>query len=381
MLQRQDVSMQQSIRFSRDNSGFQRTLNQRVHQYFKEKGISRHGGMPMRFKTFVMFGLYFTPIVLIISGVVTNGWLGLLCALCAGIGLAGIGLSVMHDACHGSYSSKDWENKLFSYSLNMLGASSFNWKIQHNVLHHSFTNVLDHDEDIDNRGLFRFSPHAPFKPIHRWQYLYAWPFYSLMTIFWVLVKDFARFNRYQKTGLVKQVKANYIKELAIMWFTKLFYISYALVLPMVFSPFSVGQVILGFLVAHLAAGFLLALVFQPAHVAEEAEFVQPGEGGELPYGFAEHQVRTTRNFANENRLFSWYAGGLNFQIEHHLFPHVCHVHYRNLAPIVKQTAEEFGIPYHATPGVWKALVTHGRHLKNLGAPNPAVTSTPVMAGH
>jgi linoleoyl-CoA desaturase len=204
-----------------------------------------------------------------------------------------------------------------------------------------------------------------------------------MTLFWVLLKDYFRFAKYDKEGLIKQVNGSKTKELIILIFTKVWILVYSFGLPLIFTDFSFGQIVLGFLTAHLIAGFLLALVFQPAHVSDETAFVAIPENGELPYSFAEHQIRTTRNFANENRLFSWYAGGLNYQIEHHLFPHICHIHYRKIAPIVRKTAEEFGLPYENTPTVWEALVTHGRHLRNLGRitqiPQESVVQTATMA--
>lgn len=374
--------MEANLRFSKEGMGFQRELNKRVHQYFKENNLSKNGGWAMRGKTMVMFMLYLTPYVLLLTGVIQSGWLALLASAVIGIGLAGIGLSVMHDACHGAYSSNPKENDWVGYSLNFLGASSFNWKIQHNVLHHSYTNVIEHDEDIDNRGLFRFTPYAPLKAIHRYQHIYAWPFYSLMTLFWVLLKDFFRFAKYDKEGLIKQVNGSKPKELAILIATKVWNLVFSFGLPLMFTDFTFGQILLGFLTAHLIAGFLLALVFQPAHVSDEISFIAVPENGELPFSFAEHQIRTTRNFANENRWFSWYAGGLNFQIEHHLFPHICHIHYRKISPIVRQTAQEFGLPYENTPSIWQALVTHTKHLKNLGRlpeiPNEASVHTAGM---
>jgi len=358
--------MEANLRFSKEGTGFHRELNKRIHLYFKENNISKNGGWAMRGKTFVMFLLYLTPYTLILTGVINSPWLAWLVSAVIGIGLAGIGLSVMHDACHGAYSSNQKENNFMGYSLNFLGACSFNWKIQHNVLHHSYTNIAEHDEDIDNRGLFRFTPYAPLKPIHKFQHWYAWPVYSIMTLFWILLKDFLRFSKYDKEGLIAQVKGNKTKELGILILTKIWILFFSFGLPLIFTDFSFAQILLGFVTAHLIAGFLLALVFQPAHVSDEISFIAIPENGELPYSFAEHQIRTTRNFANGNRWFSWYAGGLNFQIEHHLFPHICHIHYRKLAPIVRETAQEFGLPYENTPTIWQALLTHGRHLKNLG---------------
>lgn len=328
----------------------------------------------MVFKTLMMFTLYFTPFVLLLSGISTNPLIVIGLYFVMGLGLAGIGLSVMHDACHHAYSRKKWVNDLLSYSLNMLGASSFNWKVQHNVLHHTFTNVHEVDEDIASRGILRLTPEAPGKKIHRYQYIYAWFLYGLMTLVWVFIKDFDRLQRYRKNGLIRQVKGSYTKELAILILTKVFYVSYIFGLPLLLTDIPWYWLLTGFLLMHYVAGFILAIIFQPAHVTTETSFPMPDDEGKLENVFAVHQILTTANFARESRLFSWYVGGLNYQVEHHLFPTICHIHYRKLSRIVEETAKEFGYPYHSVPTFKDALVQHGRHLKAMGRPEtfPAV---------
>src|SRR5690606_26213854 len=261
-----------------------------------------------------------------------------------GIAIAGIGLSVMHDANHGAYSNKKWVNNLFGYALNLIGGNAFNWKIQHNVLHHTYTNIHDVDEDISPRGVLRMTPHSDWKFFHRFQHLYAWVIYGLMTIVWVLAKDFARINKYHKDGLFKKQRASFRQEWIILIATKVLYVAYVFVLPVIILPLAWWQILIGILMMHYIAGFILAIIFQPAHVSEGTEYPLPDENGSMENNWAIHQLLTTTNFANNSRAFSWYVGGLNFQVEHHLFPNICHVHYRNISPIVKQTAEEFGIP-------------------------------------
>jgi linoleoyl-CoA desaturase len=354
------------LRFAVGRRDFVATLNKRVNEYFRANSISRQCNTEMVFKTIVMFLAYFAPYVLIITGLVSETVPLMFCMLLMSLGIAGIGLSVMHDANHGAYSSKVWLNNFLGYSLNMIGANAFNWKIQHNVLHHSFTNVHDEDEDISPRGVLRLSPHSKWRKVHRYQFAYAWFAYGLMTIVWLLTKDFARLAHYNKMGLVKKQKANIFKEWVILISTKLFYVGYMIVIPALVTPFFWWQILVGILMMHYLAGFILAIIFQPAHVVEGTEYPVPDKTNTLENDWAVHQLLTTSNFANKSRWFSWYVGGLNFQIEHHLFPNVCHVHYRDIAGIVRQTANDFGLPYNSSGTFLDALASHTRLLKQLG---------------
>lgn len=354
------------IRFSSARADFFTTLNQRVNEYFKSQNISRYANREMKIKTVAMFSIYFVPYFLMMSGVITNIWVMLGMCLVMGLGLAGIGLSVMHDANHGGYSNKSWVNNLLGFSLNLVGGNAFNWKVQHNVLHHTYTNIHDVDEDISPRGILRMTPYGPWKAMHRFQHLYAWFFYGLLTLVWVVVKDFVRIVRYQRDGMLKKQKASVAREWMILLASKAVYVGYVMVLPALLLPVTWWQVGIGFVAMHYVGGFILAIIFQPAHVIDGTEYPMPDDDGKMENSWAIHQLLTTTNFANNNRILNWYVGGLNFQVEHHLFPNICHVHYRKLAPIVKYTAEEFGVPYKSEPTFIGALISHAKLLKELG---------------
>ncbi len=360
------MSQFKPLRFSRSHLGFHNELNQRVNEHFKSRKLCKHADWRMKIKTIFMLSLYSLPYFVMISGVVKSSWgmLGL-CVL-MGLGLAGIGLSVMHDACHGAYSKNPAVNKWLGYTLNLMGATAFNWKIQHNVLHHTYTNVHEHDEDVSQRGLFRLNPHADWKPFHRFQFLYAWFFYGFMTFAWVFIKDITRLKKYQENGLVDRVKGSSKEEWTILAVTKVLYLIYALLIPALVLPYSFLQIFLGFFIVHYIAGFILAIVFQPAHVTSDSVFPMPDEDLTLENNFTIHQILTTKNFANNSTWFSWYVGGLNFQIEHHLFPNICHVHYKDIAPIVKATAQEYGLPYYEEKTFAKAVREHGMSLYRFG---------------
>ncbi len=356
----------QTIKFATTYRDFVATLNKRVNGYFTDHNISRHANPEMVIKTIVMFILYIIPYLLIVTTTVTNiaGLIGLVVIM--GFGLAGIGLSVMHDANHGAYSEKAWVNTVIGYSLNFVGANVFNWKIQHNVLHHSYTNVHEEDEDISPRGALRMSPHSKWIGIHRYQFIYAWLLYGLMTIVWMVAKDFMRLVRYHKNGLAKKHKASIVREWVILIVTKIFYVGYIFIIPVIFTPLAWWQILIGIFMMHYLAGFMLAIIFQPAHVIEGSEFPLLDKNRMLENNWAVHQLLTTTNFGNNSRWFTWYVGGLNFQIEHHLFPTICHVHYRKISRIVKETALEFGLPYKSVKTFMGALNSHAKLLKQLG---------------
>jgi len=354
------------IRFQNsEQADFVKVLRKRVDNYFKTNKLRKTGGLSLKVKAVVMLSIYTVPYFLMLFGVVTNLWAMLGLCVIMGLGMAGIGFSVMHDANHGSFSSKKWLNKFLGFSINFLGGNVNNWKAQHNLLHHSYTNIEGYDEDIDPGGLLRFSPHAEKKKFHRFQFIYAWFFYGLMTIAWTFKKDFIDVYRYEKLGLLKQLKTNAKREFWLILGTRVFYFIYMLVVPMLLIEASWWQILIGFFTVHYVAGFVLAIIFQLAHVMEDTDFPMPEEGS-VSNQWAVHQLQTTLNFARENKILSWFIGGLNFQVEHHLFPNISHVHYPKIAPIVESTAREFGYPYFVENSFRKAVSSHARMLYQLG---------------
>lgn len=355
------------LRFDNTKRQFYTEVRKRVDAYFKEHGISKHGNWNMYLKTAFMFALYFVPYFLLVFNVFDSKWLWFLMSVLMGLGMAGIGLCVMHDANHGSYSKNTTLNKVIGFfSLNVLGGHAVNWRIQHNVIHHTYTNVHEHDEDIAPPGFMRFEPHSKIKWIHKLQFVYAWFFYGMMTLMWTITKDFRQLIRYNKQGHLKAAGTSFKKELTILIASKVFYWSYMLVPFFLTKEMTFLNWLIGFVTLHYIAGLSLALIFQPAHVVEETEFPLPCEKGNLENHWAEHQMRTTMNFGNGDPVFSWLVGGLNFQVEHHLFPTICHIHYPKISQILKQTAQEFNVPYNAKKTFVGALWSHQVMLWKLG---------------
>ncbi|MEM0996414.1 MAG: acyl-CoA desaturase [Bacteroidota bacterium] len=358
----------------RKDREFYNTLRTRVNQYFETADVSKFGNSGTVVKMIVLLLLYFVPYLLTVSGLITAP--GLVWALWAvmGIGMAGIGMGIMHDANHGSFSKNKKTNNFLGLTLNLLGGNATLWKLQHNVLHHTYTNIDGVDEDIHGRGILRFSPHQELRAIHRFQHIYAWFFYSILTLNWVLQSDYSRVFRYRKLGLIKS-DAELRKEFISVVLWKIVYWGYALVLPLLVVPVAPWVIVVSFLTMHLVAGFTLSIIFQTAHVMTTADFPIPAEGS-VDNNWAVHQLETTSNYAPNSRVLAWFIGGLNYQIEHHLFAHVSHVHYPEISKIVKHTAEEYGIPYRSYRTFWAALRDHGRMLRQLGT-TPRVTPSTV----
>lgn len=363
---------QQPLKFSRkDPKHFFQTLRKRVNAYFEENDIKKTGNWRMYIKSIVMLSLYIVPFVLILT-LSLPVWTMLLLYAVMGFGMSGIGLSIMHDANHGAYSSKKWINSIMGKSINIAGASDFTWKIQHNVLHHTYTNIYEMDEDIHDKPFLRLSPFGKYKDYHRFQHIYAMVLYSLATLSWVSIKDFRQLINYNKTGLTVKSGFNPKHETIRLIISKIAYYAYIIALPILLGV-SWWVVLLGFVIMHLICGLLITVIFQLAHVVEGPSHHEPSPTGTMENTWAIHQLNTTANFAKNNRAVSWFIGGLNYQIEHHLFPHICHVHYRKISKIVKETAKEFDLPYYENKWFFGAVASHLRVLREFGK-RPIATS-------
>ncbi|WP_255443976.1 acyl-CoA desaturase [Robiginitalea sp. SC105] len=322
-----------------------------------------------------MLSLFLVPLILINLGVADTPWKLFLLYITSGLGMAGIGMGIMHDAIHGSYSRNRTVNRYLGYTMNLVGASSSVWRIQHNVLHHTYPNIDGADDDLNAPFFLRFSPNAKRYWLHRFQFLYAWFFYCLSTISWITTKDFVRLNRYKKMGFISRGK-EFRKELLKLVLWKVAYYTFALVLPLIFVPLAPWIVVLAFIGMHLMTGVMISTVFQVAHIMPSLEFPLPDENAVISGDWALHQLATTTNFAPKSRLFSWLIGGLNYQVEHHLFPNICHVHYRQLSRIVAKTAREFDMPYHSHNTFGGAVWNHIKMLYSLGKENGVTDNLP-----
>lgn len=357
---------------NRNAAAFLREVRAGVDAHFAATGRSKHATRGMRIKTAVFFAAVFVPYGLIIANLIPRGAM-LALTVVMGIGIAGIGFCVSHDALHGAYSPRRGVNAALGLSFDLLGASSYLWKITHNVIHHTYTNIEGADEDINFAPFLRFSPHGEYHWFHRFQHWYALASYSVSTLFWVFVKDYKQLLQ-RDLGPYRD-KHHPPAQVARLLAAKAFYYTWAIVIPLLVVHVTWWQFAIGFLTMHLVAGTILGIVFQLAHVVEDTQFPLPADDGAMADNWAVHEMLTTANFATRNRLLTWYVGGLNHQIEHHLCPYVCSVHYPAIRAIVQRAAANYALPYHEQPTLRSAIASHLRTLKSFGR-QPIVAVTP-----
>jgi linoleoyl-CoA desaturase len=351
------------VTFNNKNSHFYTALKSKVDHYFSSRQLRKTGNWKLYIKSGTLIPAAALIYVSVLGFTLPAAISVLLCGI-LGFVLASVGFNVMHDACHGSYSSKSWVNDAMGLSLNALGGNAFIWKFKHNVIHHTYTNVDGIDDDIAKSPIMRQCSTQKWVPLHRFQHVYVVLVYALSSFLWVTMMDF---NKYFSKKIVNTpLQKMSGKEHTIFWMSKVFYILFYVLIPVLCVGWKSWAI--GFACMHFTLGLTLALVFQLAHVVEHAEFefVAVDDAKKIEEEWAIHQVKTTANFAPKNRLISWFVGGLNFQVEHHLFPRVSHVHYPAISNIVKQTCKEFNISYNEFPTMVGAVASHFKMMKHLG---------------
>lgn len=355
----------QTVKFNR-NEGFMSSLRARVDEHFDRTGQAQRDVAKMYVKTATILLWVAASYVLLVFGA-SAWWQAGLLAVSLGLALSAVGFNIQHDASHGAFSRFPLINRLLAMTLDCLGGSSYVWKWKHNVLHHSYTNIAGHDDDIELGGMGRLSPDLPRYKFHRFQHWYLWFLYGFIAVKWQWFDDFRNIAE----GKIGSHKIPRPKgwDMAVFVLGKIFFFGMAFVLPMVFHKW---YVVLGvYATASFVQGVVLAVVFQLAHCVDEAKFPMPEpETGKMEYEWAIHQVLTTVDFARKSKVVGWYTGGLNFQIEHHLFPRISHVHYPAVSRIVEETCQEFGVPYAANETFLGAVASHYRFLKRMGQPDP-----------
>jgi len=349
-------------KFAQVSQGFHTELKKRISDYFSSTGMKPTGNWMLYSKALILTISYiamFTHLVFFDPVL----WVAIAECVVLGMATAFIGFNIMHDGAHGSFSTSPAVNKLAAISLNILGGSSFMWNIKHNIIHHAYTNVDGVDDDIDAGILLRMARTQRKLKMHRFQHLYFWVLYAILYIYWIFVSDYRKyFSGRIGTMLLKRMS---FKDHFTFWAYKLLHIAMFIALPIYMH--GVAAWAIGFVIFSTVAGFILSIVFQLAHTVEHTHFPMPDEAtGRMADEWAIHQIKTTANFATHNKLVSWLVGGLNFQVEHHLFPKISHIHYPRINKIVKQTCKEFGIEYIEYPSVRKAIRSHINYLREMG---------------
>ncbi|WP_256012285.1 fatty acid desaturase family protein [Desertivirga xinjiangensis] len=350
------------VSFNNNPNPFHTSLKEKVDNYFRETKLKSSGGNQLVIKGFlIVFTTFFcfTTLVFFTPGVLIS--IILCCIL--GLTLAAIGFNIMHEGGHGSFSERKWLNSISAYSLNIMGGTIHFWKQKHNINHHTYTNIEGMDHDI-NIKYMRMHEEQPRFWYHRFQHVYWVVLYGISYMAWILIQDFQKYFS-GKMGIHDTAKKLNTREHFIFWFTKLCYICIYLVLPIVMV--GVIKTLIGFMIVGFSCGYCISIVFQLAHVVEGTNFPEPDEEtNKIEQEWAVHQIRTTANFATNCKMTSWFLGGLNFQVEHHLFPRISHVHYPHINKLVKQTCSEFNVPYTEFPTVLKAFGSHLSHIRKLG---------------
>jgi len=349
-------------KFSASPSNFHADLKKRINTYFDQLGKSTTGNFSLYLKAAILavgfIGLYvhlvfFTPPAFLAIAE---------CVLLGGV-ISAIGFNVMHDGGHGSFSKNKFVNRMAAFSLNILGGNSFIWNTKHNIIHHSYTNVDGVDDDIDIQPFLRMSSNQKRLKMHKYQHVYFWGLYAMLYILWIFLLDYNKYFR-SRVGEVPLKKMSLMDHINF-WFFKLLHAFIFIALPIYMTGVVAWAV--GFLVTATVTGLLISIVFQLAHTVEQTSFPLANiDTNKIENEWAIHQINTTANFATHNRLVSWLVGGLNFQIEHHLFPKISHVHYPALSKIIRQACEEHGIKYIEYPRVHLAIASHVTFLKQLG---------------
>jgi linoleoyl-CoA desaturase len=353
-----------NITFDSKQSAFFDAVRSKVDDYFQKAGFERSGNLKLYVKSaiqvLITIGTYIT--LLFFS---PGGWVSVLLCILLGLCLAVLGFNIMHEGGHQAYSSRLWVNETAAYFLNILGGNTYFWRIKHNVNHHTFTNIEGIDSDIDARPFMRMHKEQPWYKLHRFQHLYFVVLYGISYAAWVFYEDFTKYFT-GKVALHMAAKRISIKEHVVFWFTKVSYVFFYLVLPMIMCGWAQG--LIGFAIVSFTTGLSISIVFQLAHVVEGTTFHAPAPGKQkIENEWAIHQVNTTSNFATRSKLLFWLLGGLNFQIEHHLFPRISHVHYPAISKIVRQVCREYNIVYNEHVSFFSAIRSHLSYLRSLGA--------------
>lgn len=341
---------------------FHAELKKRVAAYFEQTGKTSTGNYKLWVKALILVTAFIGIYIHLVFFTPGTGWAILECIL-MGLLAAGIGFNIMHDGGHGSFSNNPRLNKLAATTLGWLGGSHFMWNVKHNIIHHAYTNIDGIDDDINAGALLRLASTQKKLKVHKYQHLYFWFLYSILYIYWIFASDFKKYFG-KKVGSTP-LKPMEFKDHFYFWFYKVLGIGTLFIIPIIVKGFV--PALIGFLIMTLFTGLVISMVFQLAHTVEHTHFPVPDDNtGKLEDEWAIHQLKTTANFATKNKIISWLVGGLNFQVEHHLFPKISHIHYPAISKIIKNACKEYGIEYIEYPRMYQAIVSHIRFLKEMG---------------
>jgi linoleoyl-CoA desaturase len=353
-------------KYRQENLQFYQLLGERVNDFFEKTGLSRKGGTYIITKGVFIFSLYISSYLLMLESWNTLT-VNLIFALVFGAANVLIVFNIAHDAAHNALFKNKNLNKVLAYSFNLVGTSSYLWNLTHNKIHHAFPNVGDYDSDIEQQAPYiRVSPTVEWKPIHKYQSLYAIFLYLTYSIFLIFIKDFRGIGLFpnHESKLLEGIK-HPRKELVIFYFSKILYFCFTIVIPFIMIDATIFQFIVGYLSVHVFMSTFLSVVLIPVHMVDEATFAIVNEEGKIEDGWAIHVLKNTTDYSSQSRLANFLFGGLNTHTVHHLFPKISHANYIKMSEILKNTALEFGLPYRNF-SMWGAIRSHFRLLERMG---------------
>ncbi len=352
----------QKLTSDKTQNFFFNALKAKVDRYFSENRLERTGERKLYLKSGiqVLSGVLIYSVLIFVNPPL---WISIFLAILMGFNLAVLGFNVMHEGGHQSFSKYTWLNSVAAYFLNALGGNTHFWKVKHNINHHTFTNIAGIDSDINVEPFMRLHPNQPKHAAHRYQHIYWFLLYGISYMAWVFYDDF---EKYFSRKIVANMapKSLPLKEQLVFWTTKILYVFIYIALPIIMIGWL--KALIGFVIVTFVCGLFISIVFQLAHVVEITDF--PLES-KIEKEWAIHQIGTTSNFGTSSKLLFWLLGGLNFQVEHHLFPRVSHIHYPQISRLVKETCQEFNIAYHEYTSMAKAFVSHLVYLRKMGLSN------------
>ena len=341
---------------------FYKELKRRVDKAFNDKGISIKGNSIMKFKVMMLVvGYLITYTIIILADL--NDISNLFLVIILGVLAALIGLNISHDAVHNAIFKRKWINYLFSFTFNFfLGANEYVWRITHNMVHHQFPNVPEMDPDISQTKLLRMSPVDKLKWFHKYQHFYFPIVYLLFGFYLVFIKDFRVIFGMNRLGNKRRM-VHPLKEYIILFVTKIIYIGYMIVIPSMVFPF--WKVIIAFILMQVILAIIFTIVTAPAHVATSNKYFTPNSKGIIEENWAVVQLETTTDFSRNSWIANNFFGGGNYQVVHHLFPGICHIHLPWISQIVDKTTLEYGLEYNHTSLI-SVLHHHVKMLRAFG---------------
>ncbi len=352
----------QTPKFTQAGQSFHGELKKRINDYFNRTGQSSTGNYKLWIKALFLLIAWVSVYIHAVFYTPSAVWAVFECVVLGGL-TAAIGFNVMHDGAHGSFSKYKVVNKAAAVTLGFLGGSHFMWDVKHNMIHHAYTNIDGVDDDINAQPFLRMAPTQKKHFLYRYQHLYFWFLYCLLHAFWIFFSDFKKYF-IKKVGDIPLKK---MKPMDHAWFWIYKVVSYSLFIVLPICMVGFWDTITGFLILTFVAGFILSIVFQLAHTVEHTHFPMPDVvTSKMEDEWAIHQIKTTANFATRNPVISWLVGGLNFQVEHHLFPKISHIHYPAINKIVKQVCLEYNVGYIEYTRMHQAVASHVSFLKRMG---------------